>query len=179
MEHGRQQHQPPATETTQGARRPAATGAPTGDVGCRQCLHLERWVRHLGGTANAHHPHGRQRHGQPPPFGALRVGHFGLLPLPTAAFGVLGADLNPGAHAIPDGCGGIRRQVGQDQPGFGICRIPARQHGAVHLAFAGRETGDPSAPGRAASADDLHERVIVGRTCRPILPLAIDAQERR
>ncbi len=56
--------------------------------------------------------------------------------------------------------------------------IPARQHEAIHLAFAGLGTCDPSAPGQIASADDRYERLIVGRTGQSILPLASGAQER-
>ena len=155
------------------ARRRALAG----DAGCRRCLRLGRWLRHLGDTANAHHPHGRQRHDQPQPFGALGIGHFGPLPMPTAAFGVLGAARDPGAHARPARIGLIGRQVGQNQPGFGIRRIPTRQQGAVQLALARLETGDPSAPGWTAIADDLRQRLIVGRTRRPILSRPIDAQE--
>ncbi len=127
MEQGTHQHQPPVAETPEGARRLAATGTPAGDMGCGQCRHVWRGWRHLGAAPNAHHQQRRQRHGQPAPFSTLRIGHFGLFPMPTTAFGVPVADLDLGAHAIPDRVGYGGWQIGQNQPGFGIGGIPLRQ----------------------------------------------------
>ena len=75
--------------------------------------------------AHTQNPHRRYRNRQPEPLHSLGIGHLRLLPLPTAAFDQLEALFDPVPQTVPARLGRLRRQVGDQEPGLLVARLPA------------------------------------------------------
>src|SRR5207253_9934614 len=98
-------------------------------------------------------------------------------PMPAAAFAVFEPALDPGARPIPRDIDGGRRQVGEDQPGGAIPRIPARQEGARELPRWGSKANDLARPPLPDTADPLRQRTTGSGGGQPRVTWAIDAPE--
>lgn len=172
----RNQQQPSATKTTDRPRRARPAGSTAGDMGRGEVI--QPWHRQacLRLTPDAHHPQGRHRHRQPEPFGAARVAHLGLFPMPAAPFGILEARFDPGSQPIPGHIRLLSWQVGQHQPGVGIAAIPARHQRASQLTLGGLEAADRSSPPLPDVADHVTERSEGRAAERAILALPSNPQ---
>jgi hypothetical protein len=91
-----------------------------------ELAHLGPWLREVGLAADTDGPSGRHRQGEPEPLRPCGRQHLGLFPMPATALAVFEAALDPSAQRIPRDIDSGRRQVGEDQPGIAIPRIPAR-----------------------------------------------------
>ena len=81
----------------------------------------------IGLPAHAHDPQRGHRDRQPEPLGTLRIGHLGLMPLPSSPFGIFKSPFDPTAHSIPCCRGWLRGQIGHDQPDLLVPFIPSRK----------------------------------------------------
>ena len=107
----------PAAEATEQAGLGPFHRAPTGDVGGRQFIETAGGQGSIGLATDAHYQQGGHGKGLPEAGRPRGVGDVGLLPLPTAAFGVLETAFDPGAQAVPTDIRLLRGQVGNDEPG--------------------------------------------------------------
>ncbi len=104
-------------------------------------------------------------------------GHPGGLPLPAGPLGEREPALDPGAHAVPARVGGVRRQVGQEQPGLGAPVGPADQQRADQPPVGPLE-GRPGALPRPARGGERPQRRVAGLAGRPGGPAGVDPPER-
>ncbi|OAN43183.1 hypothetical protein A6A03_18530 [Chloroflexus islandicus] len=101
----------------------------------------------IGADGHGHHPEHRQREGEPPPRGAVGVGHLGHLPLPATAFGACEALFAPRAQAIPRTVGDAGGQIRQDEPRIGVGVVGPHQQCAGEATGWMLETGAGVLPG--------------------------------
>ena len=95
--------------------------------------------------------------------------------MPATAFAVFEAALDPGAQRIPRDIDCDRRQVGEDQPGGAISRIPACEQGARELPRWRGKAEDGASPPLPHVADHLRQRPTGDGGGQTIVTLAIDA----
>ena len=166
-----------APEATDAARWATALGLLAGDVSHGQRVEIGNGQHGFGLTTHADHPEHGDRHGQPEAFGPARMGHFGLLPMPAAPFGVFVAGLDPCPQAIPCHIGPLRRHVGHDQPRIFVALVPAGQQRTCQLPLLGGKTPNRSGPALPGRGQHLTERAEHGTVCGAILALTIDPEQ--
>ncbi len=170
-----QEATPVKTPQTPGRTAPGC--AATRGMGGRQLRQHGQRQGGFGSASDADDPQRGERHGQPEPFGAARVGHLGLFPAPPPALEVFGAAFDPGPQAVPGHVGDGGRQIGQHQPGVCVARIPACHQGTCQLALRGGQAAHRPLPAAAGRRRRLAEQTNGGGAIGAIRPLAIDPQE--
>jgi hypothetical protein len=92
---------------------------PTREKGGRQCLQSTHATSGIRLTSNAEHPERGNRNREPQPLSPCRVHHFGLVPLPSAAFAIFEAPFEPTAHPLPQRVRLLRGQIRVSSQYFG------------------------------------------------------------
>src|SRR6266851_1137281 len=182
----RQQHQPPAHDTTQAANGQLTSGSLallTGDMPTGQRL---AWLvllalllmTFLGLAAQTQTPDLRHGHRQPEPFDPTGMRHFRMMPPPQSPFEIFEPRFDPGSQPVPTDLGRLGLQIGQHDPWGLVAHFPMQQQRSRDpnlFACKALHSSLPTRPRRRHPSTDPLKRFL---SHRPGFDPQIEPQER-